>query len=138
MRDFCSYVKNHSLEKIITIKVINMTNLFSSVSKSDRKGKIAFRLVLFAILLIITFSTKSFSRNNPTEVANIYSYKEIVFVNLKDQIKGDVFIYTISGQLVASTPSAKGTSRINLENTGNYIVKVITQKSTVVRKIWIQ
>ena len=73
-----------------------------------------------------------------TTAASIYSYQKTMFVNLKDNAKGDVYIYNMSGQLVASMPSASGMNRINLDNTGNYIVKVITEKNTVVRKVFVK
>ena len=70
--------------------------------------------------------------------ANIYSNSRIVYVDLKDNVKGDIFIYNISGQLVASVPAAQGKSKISLVNTGNYIVKVITDQSTMVKKVFVQ
>ncbi len=70
--------------------------------------------------------------------ANIYSYEKTVFVDLNKYIKGDVFIYNISGQLVAKVLSAQGSNMINLQNTGNYIVKVILDNSMLVKKVCIQ
>ena len=70
--------------------------------------------------------------------ANIYSNSRIVYVDLKDNVKGDIFIYNISGQLVATVPAAQGKSKISLVNTGNYIVKVITDQSTMVKKVFVQ
>lgn len=83
------------------------------------------------------FSALGIDDNRP-EVANIYCYHNTVFINLKNQVKGDIFIYNISGQLVANVSSATGTNRINLANAGNYIVKVISDKATIVKKVFIQ
>ncbi|MDO9257662.1 MAG: InlB B-repeat-containing protein [Bacteroidales bacterium] len=69
--------------------------------------------------------------------AAIYSYQRTVHINMKDQVKGDIFIYNISGQQVASKLSAQGTNEIKLTGTGNYIVKVISKNSTIVRKVFI-
>jgi hypothetical protein len=70
--------------------------------------------------------------------SNIYSYANTVYVDLKDNISGTIFIYNISGQLVASAPAVKGLNKINVANTGIYIVKVISDKSSNVKKVWIQ
>ena len=73
--------------------------------------------------------------DNQPDPINIYSCQKIVFVNLKDQVKGNIIIYNISGQMVAYMASATGSNRINLPATGNYIVKVISDKSTIVKKV---
>ena len=70
--------------------------------------------------------------------ATIYSYQQTVHINLKDQAKGDIYIYNIAGQLVSTKLAAQGTNEIKLPNAGNYIVKVISKNSTVVRKVFIQ
>ena len=69
--------------------------------------------------------------------AAIYSYQRTVHINMKDQVKGDIFIYNISGQQVASKLAAQGMNEIKLTGTGNYIVKVISKNSTTVRKVFI-
>ncbi len=70
--------------------------------------------------------------------ANIFSYQQTVYINLNENVKGDIFVYSITGQLVTSKPSAVGMNEIKLSNTGNYIVKVISKESSVVRKVYIQ
>lgn len=71
-------------------------------------------------------------------IANIYSFSRTVYINLKDNVEGDIYIYTVSGQLVATIPSASGSKKISLANAGNYIVKVITNKNTIVKKVFVQ
>jgi hypothetical protein len=70
--------------------------------------------------------------------AIIYSYRKTAYINLKNQVEGDIFVYNVAGQLVATKLSAKGTNEISLSNTGNYIVKIVTDKTTQVKKIFIQ
>jgi len=70
--------------------------------------------------------------------AAIYSYHKTAYINLNSQAKGDIFIYNIAGQLVATKLSAKGMNEINLNNVGNYIVKVVTATTSQVKKIFIQ
>jgi hypothetical protein len=75
---------------------------------------------------------------NQAENVTIYSYQKTVYINLGENVKGDVYIYNIAGQLISSKPSSVGMNEIGLQNTGNYIVKVITKNNTVVRKVFIQ
>lgn len=77
---------------------------------------------------------------NPSEnsFADIYSYSQSLFVDLRDNIEGDIFVYTISGQLFASAHAAKGSIKINIGATGNYIVKVISDQATLVKKVFVQ
>lgn len=69
--------------------------------------------------------------------AIIYSYHETVYVNMKDKQVGDIYIYNIAGQLVATKMSAQGMNEIGINKTGNYIVKVITRDNTLVKKVFI-
>jgi len=69
--------------------------------------------------------------------ANIYGFEKTVFIDLNENINGDIFIYNVSGQLISSLLSAHGTERVNLEITGNYIVKVIAKNSVIVKKVWV-
>ena len=47
--------------------------------------------------------------------ANVYSYQKTVHINMKNQEKGDIFIYNIAGQLVASKHAAQGMNEIGLQ-----------------------
>jgi trimeric autotransporter adhesin len=71
-------------------------------------------------------------------ITNIYSFKKTAFIDLKDQAKGNIFIYNVAGQLVSTRAASKGMNEVKLPNTGIYMVKVITAKSTMVKKIWIE
>ena len=71
-------------------------------------------------------------------INNIYSYQQTAFIDLKDQEKGTIFVYNAAGQLVRSQVASKGMNEVKLSNTGIYVVKVITAKSTIVKKIWIE
>jgi hypothetical protein len=76
---------------------------------------------------------------NETKIAdaNIYSFQKTVFVNMKGQSKGDIYIYNISGQLVATRLAAQGMNEIGLAFTGNYVVKVVTLDNSMVRKVFV-
>jgi hypothetical protein len=70
--------------------------------------------------------------------ATVYSYSKTVFITLKDQLKCDIRVYTIAGQLVASELSARGSISISLPVTGIYIVRITTEGNTVAKKIWVK
>ena len=70
--------------------------------------------------------------------AYIYSYLRTIYVNLKDKIGGDIFIYNIAGQLVENRMGASGTYETVMSKTGIYIVKVFTNNESVVQKVIIR
>ncbi len=86
---------------------------------------------------MLHFGTTSVTPKAPTQ-AEVYSFQKTIHVNLQNQEKGDIFIYSVTGQLITSLPSARGMNEIKLALTGNYLVKVVTKGSSVVRKVWIQ
>jgi len=71
-------------------------------------------------------------------LAAIYSNQNTLYVDLKSLSKGDIYVYNLAGQLVTSASANQGMNMIRLTNTGNYIVKVITPKTTLVKKVFIQ
>ena len=79
-----------------------------------------------------------FTNQLENPVAIVYSNHKTIYVNLNDTLQGTVFIYSITGQLVAAAQLNPGSNKIDLVNSGNFIVKVITAKSTLVRKLLIQ
>jgi hypothetical protein len=68
----------------------------------------------------------------------IYSNRSTVYVNLANALNGDIYIYNVAGQLVTSANGVKGLNTFELINTGNYIVKVVSPETTLVKKVWIQ
>lgn len=72
-----------------------------------------------------------------TSLAGVYSYNQEVYINLKEQVTGDILIYNISGQQVAARYSARGMNSIRLPGAGIFIVKVISPGSTMVKKVWV-
>jgi C1A family cysteine protease len=70
--------------------------------------------------------------------ASVYSYNQTVYVNMYDEVKGDIFIYNMEGKMAASRFSARGINSISLPGTGIFIVKVSTEQSTMVKRVLIQ
>lgn len=73
-----------------------------------------------------------------SDLAGIHSFQSTIYVELMDNVEGDILIYNISGQQVATVPAAKGSNKISIANTGNYIVKVIGNERTMVKKVFVQ
>jgi hypothetical protein len=69
--------------------------------------------------------------------ADIYSYRHTAYIRMNESTTGDIFIYSISGQLVATISSASGIKEVQLPVSGTYIVKVVSAKATEVKKIFI-
>jgi hypothetical protein len=86
---------------------------------------------------ILHFNTLSVDEKDYS-FAGIYSYNNSVIIELNGNTHADVNIYNISGQLISSLHSAQGLQKIDLANTGNYIVKLISDKSIMVKKVWIK
>jgi hypothetical protein len=86
---------------------------------------------------VLHFGTLSVPETE-NSVAGIYVSHGIVYVTMKDNAKGDIYVYTVAGQLVAKVPATKGSNKISLSNTGNYIVKVVSNQNTMVKKVFVQ
>ena len=87
---------------------------------------------------VLHFITSTTDMDDQAVPATIYSYQKTAYINLKNEVEGDIFIYNVTGQLVGRKLSAKGMNEIGLNNTGNYIVKVVTDKTSQVKKIFIR
>lgn len=72
------------------------------------------------------------------DIIGIYSNQNSVFVDLQSEANGDIYIYNITGQLVSSKSAARGINTFALNTAGNYIVKIITNGSTSVKKVFVQ
>jgi len=86
---------------------------------------------------IVHFETTSVNENE-LETNNIYASHRSIIIDLLQKANGNIFVYNISGQLVASAPALQGINKISMMNSGYYIVKIISGKSVQVKKIWIQ
>ncbi len=69
--------------------------------------------------------------------AYIYGYQHTIYVNLKNKVSGDIYIYTITGKLIASNKAASGTTETTVEGSGIFVVKVFTADEIVVKKVFL-
>ncbi len=110
------------------------TGIFTDLTKSPcsvelAAGESGQRFILHFGLLSI--------EEKESSPASIYSYRHTAYIHMNENTSGDIFIYSISGQLVATIPSASGIKEVQLPVSGTYIVKVVAEKATEVRKIFI-
>ncbi|MFZ4550145.1 MAG: T9SS type A sorting domain-containing protein, partial [Bacteroidales bacterium] len=71
-------------------------------------------------------------------VASIYSYGKTIGVAIKDLEVGDIYIYNVAGQLVASEYKVSGTTEFSITVAGIYLVKVMADKDLVFKKVWVK
>ncbi|MCD4746383.1 MAG: T9SS type A sorting domain-containing protein [Bacteroidales bacterium] len=69
---------------------------------------------------------------------NIYSYNKDIYVTVPGGTKGDIVVYNIMGQEIANAPINSALSKVTLNKSGNYIVKVLSKQSVVSRKVFIK
>ncbi|MCD4747349.1 MAG: T9SS type A sorting domain-containing protein, partial [Bacteroidales bacterium] len=72
------------------------------------------------------------------EMVNIFSFNTDVYVTVPVNTKGNIFIYNMMGQEVTSAPINNTLNKITLEKSAYYIVKVLSDKSVVTKKIFIK
>jgi hypothetical protein len=82
------------------------------------------------------FSPLSVDETN-SNTAEIYSNAKTVYVNFYENTRGDIFIYNPDGKLITSKSEVSGTNEFQLYAPGVYIVKTLTNKGIIVRKVMI-
>jgi hypothetical protein len=82
------------------------------------------------------FNTLSIDENE-FDKAIVYSHQQTVFVNLNEQEKADILIYTVTGQLIRVNHACTGANEILIPDPGIYLVKVVTKEDTFVHKVLI-
>jgi hypothetical protein len=83
------------------------------------------------------FSALSVNEDEASGIS-IYSYHKTAYINLKNQLKGDIYICNMAGQLITSRQTATGLVSLGINAPGIYIVKVVSDKETTTAKIFIQ
>jgi hypothetical protein len=68
---------------------------------------------------------------------NVFASNGIIYLNLKENINGNLAVYNIMGQLVYSSPVNSGMNTFRMEDRGTYIVKVTSDKMVVSHKVTI-
>jgi hypothetical protein len=73
-----------------------------------------------------------------SEVNNIYAVNQVVYVDFS-AVKGEISIYNILGQEISRTAASNGLNMISVPQ-GNavYIVKVISDNTTVTKKVFVK
>ena len=75
---------------------------------------------------------------NAADLYNIYSYNKDVYVTVPENTKGDIVIFNMMGQEVASTTITDVLNIIPLEKGAYYVVKVLSSESVVTKKVFVK
>ena len=86
---------------------------------------------------LLHFGPLSVEDNTLTTLADIYSYRKTVYINLHDMADSDIYIYNMAGQVVAARASATGMVNMNVNTSGIYIVKVVTKNEIQTKKLFL-
>jgi hypothetical protein len=83
---------------------------------------------------VLHFNPLSVNELNPS-VANIFSSGANVYVDLKQNSGGTIYVYNMLGQLITSSSVTQGVNRINISTSGAYIVKLVSSGNTMAKKV---
>jgi hypothetical protein len=72
------------------------------------------------------------------EIVKIYTYDSKVYISGMGNRIGNIEIYNIIGQLIKSVPAQTAVNGIEISETGNYIVRVVSDSNIMTRKICIR
>jgi subtilisin family serine protease len=86
----------------------------------------------FKLLFYNSFGIEAQSSN-----AGVYSHHKTVYIKLNGNDRGDLFIYTITGQLITRISDISGTAQTDIVTPGIYVVKLFLKNEVMVKKIWI-
>jgi hypothetical protein len=75
---------------------------------------------------------------NPADLINIYSSQKDVYVSVPANTKGDIVVYNLMGQEVARSMIKDVLNKITLDNSGYYLVKVMSNESVVTKKVFVK
>ena len=71
-------------------------------------------------------------------IIQIYSYDKDVYVVVPEFTKGTIKVYNLMGQEIVSTSIQSTINKIALNNSSYYIVKVLSEKGMVTKKVFIK
>jgi len=72
-------------------------------------------------------------------MVHIYAFEKTVYINLPDQVQGDIFIYNLLGEQIANKDNAIGQVKIPVNASNSYfVIKVIADKGFKSEKLFIK
>ncbi|MCD4747203.1 MAG: T9SS type A sorting domain-containing protein, partial [Bacteroidales bacterium] len=122
-----------NLEDLQQDELINLrqTPTYTFIAKSDDEpGR---------FILHISNPSYSIEEKEQKDII-IYSYENNIYINVPDNVKGEIIVYNVLGQDILHKTIEKGIiNKINIiYPTGYYMVKVITDKEVVLKKVFIE
>ena len=76
--------------------------------------------------------------DNPESMFNIYSYEKNAVVAVPANTKGNIFVYNMMGQNVATSTINSTVNKIHIEEGGYYVVKVVSDNIVATKKVFIK
>jgi hypothetical protein len=83
----------------------------------------------------LRFASTAGVGDQSSDNTHIYTVNGLIYVNCTETTEGIVYLYSVSGQLLAISNLNAGETTLQSPTTGVYIVKVVTEKSAFTRKI---
>ncbi len=72
------------------------------------------------------------------ELINIYSLNKIVYIEVPENTKGSIAVYNIMGQKIVSTSIGDVLTKIAVDKSAYYVVKVVSDEGVVARKVFVR
>jgi hypothetical protein len=76
--------------------------------------------------------------NNFASFVNVYSQDKDVYVSVPVNTRGQVKVYNMMGQEVASEAITDVITRVHLDKSANYVVEVISNENVVTKKVFVK
>jgi len=85
---------------------------------------------------VLHFSPLSVNENQ-TDHFSIYTWSSFVSVKTHDHQNGEVSVYNLLGQKIASENLTDGQCKVYVNKQGYYLVKVITEGKVITKKVFV-
>lgn len=83
----------------------------------------------------LSFATVTGFNNPDTKGNNVYAVKGIIHIASEGTNNGKIYVYSTTGQLLATSTLSSGETTLRMASTGVYFVKIVTGKTSLTRKL---
>ncbi len=83
----------------------------------------------------LSFATVTGFNNPDTKGNNVYAVKGIIHIASEGTNSGKIYVYSTTGQLLATSTLSSGETTLRMASTGVYFVKIVTGKTSLTRKL---
>ena len=92
----------------------------------------------FTDRFILSFSTLGEDENLVGDAVKIFAYDKNIQINLNDIDHANIEVYNLLGQVIAASSANSTVTRIQMDKTGYYLVKVTDGKFVTTKKVFIK